>query len=78
MAVTASELRQDIYRLLDHVRDTGESLIIERKGRQLRIEAVDAGPPNKLERIRGNPDAIVGDPEELIHIDWTADWRPFV
>lgn len=37
MAITASQLRQDVYRLLDHVLETGVPLEIERGGRRLRI-----------------------------------------
>lgn len=74
MAVTASQLRQDVYRLLDEVLESGVPIEIERRGRRLRIVPVDSG--SKLGRIKGNPDAIVGDPAELIHIDWTSSWNP--
>lgn len=72
MDVTASQLRQDIYRLLDRVLETGEPLEIERKGHRLRVVAVDA--PDRLSRIRGNPNAVVGDPEDLVTIDWVQYW----
>jgi hypothetical protein len=39
MVVTASELRMNIYRLLDQVLETGVPLEIERKGRTLQIVA---------------------------------------
>ena len=42
MAMTASKLRQDIYRLLDQVLKTGEPVIVERNGRRLRIIADEA------------------------------------
>ena len=73
-AVTASELRQNIYRLLDQVLETGVPLEIERKGRKLRIVPSETG--SKLDRIVGNPDAIVGDPEDIVHMDWSEYWRP--
>ncbi|WP_183096130.1 type II toxin-antitoxin system Phd/YefM family antitoxin [Nocardioides stalactiti] len=73
-AVTPSQLRQDIYRLIDRVLETGEPLEIERKGRRLRIVA-DA-PVDRLSRIRANPDLIVGDPGDLASIDWSAEWDP--
>lgn len=74
MAVNASQLRQDVYRLLDRVLDTGVPLEIERRGRRLRIVPVDAAP--KLERVSGHDDYIVGDPEDLVHVDWADEWRP--
>jgi antitoxin (DNA-binding transcriptional repressor) of toxin-antitoxin stability system len=80
VAITASELRANVYRLLDQVLETGEPLEIERAGRRLRIVAADPGPPvgSKLERLkgRGNPNAIVGDPEDLVHMDWSVYWNP--
>jgi hypothetical protein len=72
MAVTASQLRQDIYRLIDQVLETGEPLEVERKGRRLRL--IPEEPVSRLERIGGNPKAIVGDPEDLVSIDWSASW----
>jgi hypothetical protein len=72
MSVTASQLRQDIYRLIDQVLDTGEPLEIVRKGRRLRL--IPDEPVNRLDRIVGNPAAIVGDPDELVSIDWSRDW----
>jgi hypothetical protein len=74
MAVTASQLRQDIYRLIDQVLETGEPLEIERKGRRLLLMPDE--PVSKLARIRGNPDAIVGDPDDLVSMDWSRHWDP--
>lgn len=73
MAISASELRQNIYKLLDEVLKTGVPLEIERNGRRLRVVAEDA--PNKLDRLVPHPDAIVGDPEDLVHLDWSSEWH---
>lgn len=60
-----SELRQNIYQLLDQVLDTGVPLEIERKGRKLRITA---GPPrDKLANLKRR-DCLVGDPEDFVNI----------
>jgi antitoxin (DNA-binding transcriptional repressor) of toxin-antitoxin stability system len=74
VAHSASELRQNIYRLLDEVLETGRPLEIERKGRRLRIVPVEE--PSRLDRLIPHPDAIAGDPEELVSIDWSEHWRP--
>ncbi len=80
MAVTASQLRADVYRLLDQVLETGVPLEIERGGRRLRIVPAEPTDPagSKLERLkgRGNPDAVIGDPDDLIHMDWSSYWNP--
>jgi hypothetical protein len=71
MVITASALRSDIYRLLDVVAETGKGLTVERKGKLLKI--VPVGKQGKLARL--TPHACVsGDPEDLIHIDWSEEW----
>lgn len=74
MAISASQLRQNIYQLLDEVLETGVPLEIERRGRTLRI--VPAGVGSKLGRVVGRQDFIVGDPDEVVHVDWSEYWRP--
>jgi hypothetical protein len=71
--VTPSQLRQNIYRLIDHVLDTGEPLEINRRGRRLRL-VLDDPQPDRLAAIHANPDVIVGDPEELVSLDWSGEW----
>jgi antitoxin (DNA-binding transcriptional repressor) of toxin-antitoxin stability system len=70
--VTPSQLRQDIYRLIDRVLESGEPLEIERKGRRLRL--VPADSMDRLSRIRTHSGVIVGDPDDLDAIDWSATW----
>lgn len=76
MAMTASELRKNIYRLLDEVLETGVPLEIERKGQTLRIVADER--PSRLDRITGREDFLVGDPDDIIHMEWLEDWKPFL
>ncbi len=74
MAKTASELRSNIYKLLDEVIETGKPLEIERKGKILRIM-----PPkgsSRLANLVPHREFILGDPEALIHMDWSDEWNP--
>lgn len=73
MKITATRLRQNLYRILDEVLETGEPVEIERKGKILRIVPEKQG--SIFDRIEGHPDLIVGDPEELVHIDWSSYWK---
>lgn len=73
MRLTASKLRQDIYRILDRILESGQPVEIERKGRLLRI--VPDEPPDRLAKLRPRP-YLRCDPEELVHLDWSAEWRP--
>jgi hypothetical protein len=71
--LTPSRLRENLYRILDRILETGEPVGIKRKGKCLKIVAEQ---PRKLEVLRPNPDYIQGDPESLIHVDWSHEWRP--
>lgn len=72
--VTASELRQNVYRPLDEVLESGEPLETGRKGRVLRV--VPEGLPSKTAAMRGNPDALTGDPDDIVHMDRSSSWAP--
>lgn len=73
MTVTASVLRKDIYHLLDQVLETGKPLAVQRKSGTLKIVADQ--PPTKMARLKKH-DCIQGDPEELVHLDWSGEWKP--
>lgn len=74
MGITASKLRENVYRILDDVLATGVPVEIERNGRVLRIMAVDG--PSTADRLVRRPDVVVGDSEDFVHLDWSADWNP--
>jgi len=74
MRVSPSELRANIYRLLDQVLETGVPLEIDRNGRLLRI--VPDEPVDRLSRLVPHPGTIVGDPEDLVSLDWSGCWTP--
>jgi antitoxin (DNA-binding transcriptional repressor) of toxin-antitoxin stability system len=74
MSVTATQLRQDLFRLLDEVLESGQPLEIRRRGRVLRV--VPEVPVRKTSRLFARDGVIVGDPEELVSLssaDWDAD-----
>jgi antitoxin (DNA-binding transcriptional repressor) of toxin-antitoxin stability system len=73
MVVTASRLRENVYKILDSVIETGEPVEIERKGRVLRIVA---DRPGKTPQIRKRPGLINGNPRDLANIDWSKEWNP--
>ena len=74
MPVTASKLRENIYRILDQVLATGVPVEIERHGKILKI--VPAEIPQKLENLIDRRDFVRGDPEDIVHLDWSNTWRP--
>ena len=76
MTVTASKLRENIYRILDQVLATGIPVEVVRGRRKLKIVPGDDGTPSKLARLQRRPKAIRCDPQDLVHMDWSKEWRP--
>jgi prevent-host-death family protein len=72
MAITASKLRADIYRILDEAIETGVPVEVSRKGAILRI--VPEKPASKLSRLKRRS-GYHGDPDEITRIDWLTTWR---
>ena len=70
MSITASGLRNNLYKLLDDVLKTGKPLRIKRKGENLDI--ILSRKSGKLNRLVKH-DCINGDPETIIHIDWSHE-----
>ena len=69
--ITATELRGNIYKILDEVLNTGRPIEINKGGKKLKIMPVDR--VNKLDNLISRPDVIKGDPEELVDISWEKD-----
>jgi prevent-host-death family protein len=72
MSISASQLRQNIYRLLDKVARTGVAIVVYRKGKKIKI--VPAENVSKLRNLKKRP-ILKGDPEEIVHIDWSREWK---
>lgn len=71
--MTPSKLRQNIYRLLDRVLETGQPLQIKRNGKKLII--APAEPVSRLAKLPRRQ-CLKGDPEALVSIDWSKEWKP--
>jgi hypothetical protein len=72
MTITASALRNNIYRLLDNVANTGQPLFIERKGQKLKV--ICDKKQKKLSQLPRH-NCINGNSDELIHTDWSGEWN---
>jgi hypothetical protein len=59
---------------LDRVLETGVPLEVERRGRRLKIVSTES--PGRLANLVPDPAYIAGDPDELVHLDWSGEWRP--
>lgn len=72
----STELRKNIFAVLDRVIDEGTPVVIERRNRILKI--VTETPPSRIERLK-NKDrekCFAGNSDEILSIDWAAEWKP--
>lgn len=69
--ITPTELRGNIYKLLDDVLTSGIPIEINKSGKLLRIVPIDT--KNKLDNLLARPDVISGDPDDLMNIHWDKE-----
>jgi hypothetical protein len=72
MQVTATKFRQNLYSILDQVLETGIPVQIERKGQLLVVEPKEAA--SLWDRLEAH-DIVQGDPDDIIHMDWSGEWK---
>ncbi len=72
--VSDLNIQNDIFQLLDKVIKTGVPVEIERKGKRLLISPAEKR--RDLDSLEEHPEFIVGNPDDLVHIDWSAEWKP--
>ena len=70
-SLTITALRQQLFKIVDRIIETGIPVEIERHGHRLKIVLDD--PPEKLANLRPHS-AIVGDPDELVDLE-TDRWQ---
>lgn len=73
MAMSATELRANLYKILDEVIVTQEPVEIARNGVLLRI--VLKKTRAKLKNLKPHPDVMCADPESFVHGDWSDYWK---
>lgn len=69
--ITVTELRGNIFKLLDEVLRTGVPIEVNKGGKKLRI--VPAEQSNKLQNLISRPDVINGNPEDIVDINWEKE-----
>ena len=73
--MTATELRANLYRVLKQVLKTGSPVEVVLNGKTLRI--VPGKPTARWKDLVAHPDCVVGDSDELVHLDVSSKWKPF-
>ncbi len=69
--ITATELRSNIYKILDEVLTTGIPVEINKKGKKLRLIPIEKS--KKLQNLISRPEAIKGDPDDIADISWEKE-----
>jgi antitoxin (DNA-binding transcriptional repressor) of toxin-antitoxin stability system len=79
MKITATRLRSELYQILDRVLETGEPVEVTRSEGTLVIKPLVSERRKRArggQKVRSNPDLVVGDPDSLVHFDWSSHWKP--
>ena len=72
--MTPTELRRNLFRVLDEILASGKPLDIKRKGHKLRITPLKSA--SGVRNLDPHPGTIVGEPEDIVHCDWSSHWNP--
>ena len=70
--IKPSQLREDIYNLLDEVIETGIPLEIKRKGIVLKVMLDKKA--SKLSNLKKR-NVLSADPNYYVHLDWSKKWK---
>jgi hypothetical protein len=73
MPISLTKLRADLYKIVDQIIETGIPVEIVRGGKKIKIVLVDK--KSKLKNLKPHPGTMVGNPEDFIHLDWSAEWK---
>ena len=69
--ISVTELRGNIYKLLDEVLNTGIPIEINKGGKKLKIMPVEK--VDKLQNLVSRPNVIKGNPDDLVNISWERE-----
>ena len=76
MIISPSKLRENIFQLLDQIIESGETIEIKRKGKILKI--VPPKTKNKLDKLIRREGELNGNPDDIVEMDWSEQWKPFI
>ena len=76
MTITPTDFRKDLFNLLDMLLDTGKTLEINRNGHIFKV--IPPIKTKKLDRLTPHKDAVVGNSDDFISMDWSNEWKPSI
>ncbi len=72
MQVTATQFRQNVYKILDEVIAKGIPVEIKRKGVVVKITTDKS--LTKLNNLKKRK-ILNSNPDDIVHMDWSSEWR---
>lgn len=75
MAVTPTQLRENLYKILDQVIETQVPVDILRKGHIVKLMVGPSKISRKLSTLKAHPEALCVDPDLFIETDWSINWQ---
>ncbi len=72
MEISATELRQNLYKILDRVAEHGEEVVIRRKGKKIKISLEFVG--KRSDRLIPH-NTVVGNPEDFSLLEAPWEWN---
>jgi hypothetical protein len=80
VTLTLDQFQKDALPWLAKLKKTGETLLIVAGEEKFEVRPAGTASPREtvgeLEKALPKRDIIVGDPEDLVHLDWSSEWRP--
>ncbi len=73
MEITAAQFRQNVYKYLDEILKTGESLVIIKEGKKIQLSPYLEEETGKRSFFKKR-DSKAENSDEHIHVDWSKDW----
>ena len=74
MSINPTQLRSNLYQILDQIISTEEPVEIIRNNKILEISIKKNPTKAKLDTIKPHYGTIKGDADQLLQNDWLADW----
>ncbi|MEA3455206.1 MAG: type II toxin-antitoxin system Phd/YefM family antitoxin [Campylobacterota bacterium] len=76
MTVTPTDFRKDLFNLLDKILETGNILEINRNGHIFKVIPPKKG--KKLDKLSAHSDAVVGNSDDFVSMDWSQEWKSYI
>ena len=72
-SISLDFFKTNLDHLLEKIVKSGIPLEIDYKGKKIVIVAEEQ--KDKLSFLQPHPDCLTGDPEDIVHMDWSDEWN---